>query len=120
MPNAMPTVSDTPNATTTETTDTMTIHISLTDADQPEGKLADAELHFTAGPLKGLKLVGFTVWRRRNGGQNVTFPARQYSADGQWRSFALLRDISGQDGSRALRDRIVEAYGAAVAAASTP
>ena len=102
--------------TITETTDTMTIYISLTHTDQPGGKLADAELHFTAGPLKGLKLLGFTVWERRSGGHNVTFPARQYSADGHRRSFTLLRDISGQDGSQALCDRILEAYGAAVAA----
>jgi hypothetical protein len=28
---------------------------------QPARKLADAELHFTDGVLKGLKLVGFAV-----------------------------------------------------------
>ena len=44
----------------------------------PAGKLADAELHFSGGPLDGLKLVGFGVWERKQGGRNVTFPARQY------------------------------------------
>src|SRR4051812_4815471 len=102
--------------TITETPDTMTVYLALTRADHPGGKLADAELHFTGGPLNGLKLLGFTVWDRRGGGHHVTFPARQYSADGQRRSFNLLRDISGQDGSQALRDRILEAYRAAVAA----
>ena len=31
----------------------------------PPGKLADAELHFTAGVLDGLKLIGFGAPRRR-------------------------------------------------------
>ena len=31
----------------------------------PVGKLADAELHFSDGPLAGLKLVGFGAPRRR-------------------------------------------------------
>ena len=45
----------------------------------PAGKLADAEVIFEpeAGPLSGLKLIGFSVWERRTGGLNVTFPARQ-------------------------------------------
>jgi len=42
--------------------------------------LADAEIHFTEGPLEGLKLIGFAVWETRGGGKrNITFPARQYS-----------------------------------------
>ena len=42
----------------------------------PSGKLADAELHFNDGLLAGLKLVGFTVWDRRDSrARNVTFPA---------------------------------------------
>ena len=79
----------------------------------PAGKLADAEVIFEAeaGPLSGLKLVGFAVWERRDGGRNVTFPARQYSVNGDRRSFALLRpstdDRSAQD---AIRDRILDAY----------
>ena len=56
----------------------MTIKFSQNDKGSPAGKLADAELHFSGGPLDGLKLIGFGVWERRNGGRNVTFPARQY------------------------------------------
>ena len=64
----------------------------------PPGKLADAELHFTDGVLDGLKLIGFSVWERRTGnGRNVTFPARQYSVNGERRSFALLRPIDQAD-----------------------
>ena len=79
----------------------------------PPGKLADAEVVFEAeaGPLSGLKLVGFSVWERRDGGKNVTFPARQYSVNGARRTFALLRpsseDRSAQD---AIRERILDAY----------
>jgi hypothetical protein len=45
----------------------MTIKIIPNDVGNPPGKLADAELHFTDGPLKGLKLIGFGVWERRSG-----------------------------------------------------
>jgi hypothetical protein len=57
----------------------------------PPGKLADVELIFSdeAGLLSGLKLIGSAVWERRDGGRNVTFPARQYSVNGERRSFAL-------------------------------
>ena len=56
----------------------MTIKIAANDKGNPPGKLADAELHFSEGPLEGLKLIGFGVWERRGGnGRNVTFPARQ-------------------------------------------
>ena len=73
----------------------MTVKIQPNDKGNPPGKLADAELHFTNGPLEGLKLIGFSVWERRGGtGRNVTFPARQYSVNGERRSFALLRPIT--------------------------
>ncbi len=63
---------------TATSTDTVTVKISANDKGNPPGKLADAELHFTSGPLAGLKLVGFAIWERRGGGgRNVTFPARQ-------------------------------------------
>jgi len=77
------------------------------------GKLADAELHFVSGPLDGLKLVGFSVWERRSGaGRNVTFPARQYSVNGERRSFALLRPIADATGQDRIRDLILEAFAA--------
>jgi hypothetical protein len=71
------------------------------DKNTPIGKLADAELHFTDGELSGLKLVGFAVWERRTGnGRNVTFPARQYSVNGDRRSYALLRSTNGDATAR--------------------
>ena len=79
----------------------------------PPGKLADAEVMFEAasGPLGGLKLIGFAVWERRDGGRNVTFPARQYSVNGERRSFALLRPANGDaTAQEAIRDAILDAY----------
>ena len=80
--------------TTATTAANLTVKITMNDRGNPPGKLADAELHFGAGPLDGLKLIGFSVWERRTGaGRNVTFPARQYAVNGERRSFALLRPI---------------------------
>lgn len=82
--------------------------IKIIPSGNPPSKLADAELHFTDGPLAGLTLVGFSIWERRDGGRNVTFPARSYAVNGERRSFALLR------GDRAAADdligRILDAY----------
>ena len=86
----------------------------------PPGKLADVEVIFEAdaGPFTGLKLIGFSVWERRNGGRNVTFPARQYSVNGERRSFALLRPANGDASAQeAIRDFILDAYNRTVAEA---
>ncbi len=88
----------------------MTIKIMPNDKGNPPGKLADAELHFAEGPLDGLKLIGFSVWERRGGGgRNVTFPARQYSVNGERRSFALLRPIVDTTAQNKLRELILSA-----------
>jgi hypothetical protein len=97
----------------------MTVKITMNDRGNPVGKLADAELQFTDAPLAGLKLIGFSIWERRRGsGRNVTFPARQYSVNGEHRSFALLRPIVDATAQDRVRDAILEAYAAAEAAVS--
>jgi len=90
----------------------MTVKITSMDTHLPPGKLADAELHFDDGPLAGLKLIGFAVWERRTGGgRNVTFPARQYSINGERRSFALLRPAGDSPyANESIRDLILAAY----------
>ncbi len=89
----------------------MVVKIVPYEKGNPPGKLADAELHFTEGVLEGLKLIGFSVWERRSGpGRNVTFPARQYSVNGERRSFALLRPIVDATSQDRLRDLILQAY----------
>lgn len=87
-----------------------TVAFTPNDKGNPAGKLADAELHFTDGPLDGLKLIGFSVWERRDGGRNVTFPARQYSVNGERRSFALLRPIVDTAAQSRVWDLILDAY----------
>jgi hypothetical protein len=89
----------------------MTVKIVPNEKQNPPGKLADAELHFTDGALEGLKLIGFSVWERRTGnGRNVTFPARQYAVNGERRSFALLRPIADVSAQERIRDLVLEAY----------
>jgi hypothetical protein len=89
----------------------MVVKVLPNDKGNPPGKLADAELHFTEGVLDGLKLIGFGIWERRGGnGRNVTFPARQYSVNGERRSFALLRPVLDSTAQDRVRDLILAAY----------
>ena len=99
----------------------VSVRILPNDSGSPKGKLADAEVIFEAGsgPLQGLRLIGFGVWERRDGGRNVTFPARQYSVNGERRSFALLRPANGDANAQdAIRQSILDAYTRAAAAVS--
>src|SRR3954469_20603694 len=97
---------------TNSRSNTLTVTIIANDRGNPAGKLADAELHFGGdSPLAGLKLIGFAIWERKTGtGRNVTFPARQYSVNGERRSFALLRPAADATAQNAIRDLILEAY----------
>ncbi len=102
----------------------MTIKVIPNEKGNTPGKLADVELHFgdndgIAGPcecpepLDGLKLIGFSVWEGRGGrSRTVTFPARQYSINGERRSFALLRPLADTAAQDRLRNLIVDAYNA--------
>jgi hypothetical protein len=95
----------------------MTVKIVSNEKGNPPGKLADVELHFSDGPLVGLKLIGFAIWERKTGnGRNVTFPARAYSVNGERRSFSLLRPLADSTAQNKIRDLILEAYGEHVGA----
>ena len=92
-------------------TDSMTVKINPNDKANSIGKLAEAELHFTGGPLESLKLIGFGIWERRGAAaRNVTFPARQYSVNGEKRTFTLLRPIADTAAHERIRDLVLEAY----------
>ena len=81
---------------------------------KPAGKLADAEIHFIAGELAGLKLVGFTIWERRDGnGRRVTFPGRPLIVHGDKRNFELLRAIGNPNVLDHVRDLVLRTYDAA-------
>jgi hypothetical protein len=89
----------------------MVVKIVPNEKGNPPGKLADAELHFSDGVLDGLKLIGFAVWERRSGSaRNVTFPARQYTVNGDRRSFALLRPIADAVSQERVRELVLQAY----------
>ena len=87
---------------------TITIHILKTNGHAAPGKLADAEIHFTGGELDGLKLVGFAVWKSRDGRGRERQLSRHATSlfDGDRRSFSLLRWIA----KREAQDRL-EAVG---------
>jgi len=90
---------------------TINIHILKTDAHAAPGKLADAEIHFVGGGLDGLKLVGFAVWKTRDGrGENVSFPSRHFTVHGDRRSFSLLRWIAKREALDRLGSALLTAY----------
>ncbi len=90
---------------------TISIQIIKTNGHAAPGKLADAEIHFNGGELDGLKLVGFAVWRSRDGqGQNVSFPARQFSVGGDRRSYSLLRWTDTREAQERLETIVLDAY----------
>ena len=92
----------------------ISIHILRTNGQGAPGKLADAEIHFAGGELDGLKLVGFAVWKSRDGrGEDVSFPSRQFIAHGERRSFSLLRWVSERDAQQRLERLVRGAYAAA-------
>lgn len=88
----------------------MIVKLLGNDTGNPPGKLAEAELHFTDGPLAGLRLIGFSIWERKDGGRNVTFPARSYTVNGERRSYAILRPIEDSSAQDAVRELILQAW----------
>ena len=93
----------------------MVVKIKPTEKDKevPNGKLTDAEVHFTDGVLEGMKLIGFAVWEKKGGGpgRNVTFPARPYSVNGERRNFSLLRPVLNDSRKQeGIRDLVLQAY----------
>jgi hypothetical protein len=63
----------------------------------PDKLLADASIVFDEGdgPLAGMKLVGFSVWRSAEGDVTITFPSRSFGAGGDRRYFDYLRSADG-------------------------
>jgi hypothetical protein len=87
----------------------MQITIVPNEKGTPQGKLADADIHFEEGLLAGLKLVGFAIWESHWGSNlRVTVPSREYERNGERRRYDLVRgDVAQLD---ALRDAILEAW----------
>lgn len=81
----------------------------------PEREACQAEIVFDEdGPLSGMKLVGFTIWRGQEGEHFVTFPARSFGAGGERRFFDLLRAVEpGGAQPRRVKDWILNEWKAA-------
>lgn len=63
---------------------------------QPEKLVCEAEVLFEEeGPLTGMKLVGFSLWRSPEGEVYVTFPSRSFGAGNERRYFDYLRSVEG-------------------------
>jgi len=63
----------------------------------PERLACEAEIIFESesGPLAGMKLVGFSIWRSPEGEFYVTFPSRAFGAGTERRFFDFLRSAEG-------------------------
>ena len=59
----------------------------------PERLVCDAEILFDEGPLTGMKLVGFSVWRGAEGDVYVTFPSRAFGTATDRKYFDYLRSV---------------------------
>ena len=90
---------------------TIIVKILKSDQRSATAKLADAEIHFAGGALDGLKLVGFAVWRKRDGnGESVSFPSRQSTVHGERRTFSLLRWVADRTAQDRLAEIVLQAY----------
>jgi hypothetical protein len=85
----------------------------------PERLLCEAEIVFDeAGPLAGMKLVGFSLWRGPDGEVYVTFPSRAFGAGGERRFFDFLRGTDGgSTEAKRVKAWIVDEYRASSRAA---
>ena len=63
----------------------------------PERLVCEAELVFDGdtGPLAGMKLVGFSLWRSPEGEVFVTFPSRAFGLGNERKYFDYLRSVEG-------------------------
>ena len=64
---------------------------------RPERLVCEAELIFgeESGPLAGMKLVGFSLWRSPEGEVFVTFPSRAIGVGNDRRFFDYVRSVEG-------------------------
>jgi hypothetical protein len=87
----------------------------------PERLACEAELVFGdgAGPLAGMKFVGFCIWRSPEGELYVTFPSRAFGTGGERRFFDFLRSVEGQAAdSKRVKAWVLEQYREAMSAAA--
>jgi hypothetical protein len=86
----------------------------------PERLVCEAEVVFDeqGGPLTGMKLVGFSLWRSPEGEVYVTFPSRAFGSGNDRRFFDYLRSADGTPGeSKRVKAWILEEFRASSRAA---
>lgn len=85
----------------------------------PERLVCEAEIVFDEdGPLAGMKLVGFSLWRSPDGDVFVTFPSRAFGAGSERKYFDYLRSTEGTGGeAKRVKGWILDAYRASTVAA---
>jgi hypothetical protein len=84
----------------------------------PEKLVCDAEIVFDDGILKGMKLVGFSLWQGPEGQTFVTFPSRAFGAGSDRKYFDYLRSAEASSGEgKRVKAWIVEQYEASRQAA---
>lgn len=79
----------------------------------PERLVCEGEIVFEAGdgPLAGMKLVGFSLWRSPDGEVYVTFPSRAFGSGTERRFFDFLRSVEGTAAdARRVKSWMVEQY----------
>ena len=97
------------------------MRVKFVEKNGPKRLVCDAEVWFEeeAGPLAGMKLVGFSLWRSAEGEVFVSLPSRPFEVEGERRYFELLRSVEGNaaDGKR-VRAWIKQQYEEKVASAA--
>ena len=77
----------------------------------PERLVCEAEVLFGDGPLAGMKLVGFSLWKGADGEVHVTFPSRAFGAGSDRKYFDYLRSEDGTlETVKRLKAWIVDEY----------
>ena len=86
----------------------------VTKENGPEKLVCDAEVVFGAecGPLAGMKLVGFSLWRGAEGEVYVTFPSRSFGLANERKYFDYLRSAEGGGAaeSKRVKEWILEEF----------
>jgi hypothetical protein len=99
-------------------TKTMQVHFVARE-NGPERLVTDAEVIFEGGPLAGMRLVGFCLWRSAEGEIYVTFPSRAFGAGTERRYFDYLRAVDGSGETvKQVKAWILDEYRQAVEAAA--
>lgn len=86
------------------------MHVEFTQREAgPERLVCEAALVFdNVGPLAGLRLIGFSLWRGANGDVYVTLPSRAFGSGAERRYFDYLRGSA--DDLRRFKAYVVEQY----------